>query len=162
MGQKGTIAVETQSRTKGVFWGLAARCYQLRIINQLRQFAEYITKILDSKREMWAQGEPIKKPSVSPKRLQLWATRSVNLQKLSVFPKRLMKNGVMLQIQCRAVAKNHKRALRKRNATFWQLDAASEGNNNSVLNCPILIVLTSPRATKIIKCYYASRSSVEG
>lgn len=61
----------------------------------------------------------------------------------------------MLQIQCRAVAKNHKRALRKRNATFWQLDATSEValftslvNNNSVLDYPILIVLMSPRATK--------------
>lgn len=79
MGQKGTIVVETQWRTKQVFWGLAARCYQLWIINQLRQFTEYITKILDSKAEMGAQGEPIKNPSVSPKRLQFWTTYPVNL-----------------------------------------------------------------------------------
>lgn len=31
----------------------------------------HITKILDSKREMRAQGKPIKKPSMSPNRLQL-------------------------------------------------------------------------------------------
>lgn len=52
---------------KRVFWGLAAGCYQLRTINQLRQFTEYTTKILDSKREMWAQGEPIKKRWISQK-----------------------------------------------------------------------------------------------
>lgn len=78
---------------KRVFWGLAAGYYQLRTINQLKQFSEYVTKILDSKREMWAQGEPLKKHSESPKRLQLWATCAVNLLKLSVLPRHLMKDG---------------------------------------------------------------------
>lgn len=94
VGKQCASAIWGRNRVnKRVFWGLAAGCYQLWTINQLRQFTEYVTKILDSKREMWTQGEPIKKHSESPKRLQLWAACAVNLLKLSVFPRHPMKHG---------------------------------------------------------------------